>query len=143
MTGYREPTERDVSGGALRPKTVMEPTTPPLATPSDRYTHALNMMTAAQEDMMSEVIRGVLAVEIERAVETTIVPKAEEIAKGLEDVVSTTVDELFAKIRTGITHATASRHLLESFKSSDMICRLIGATAFGFALGLLASVFIS
>ena len=72
MTGYREPTERDVSGGALRPKTIMEPVAP--ETPTTRYAEAMATLSVAQDDMMRDVIRGVMGSEIERAIDTTIGP---------------------------------------------------------------------
>ena len=156
MTGYKEPTDRDVSGGALRPKTIMEPAEPEEDTPTTRYAEAMATLSVAQDDMMRDVIRGVMGSEIERAIDTTIGPmitsKCADIAKDLDKVVEATINEGLAGVRMGLRESTASTHLLESttsthllesFKSSDMICRLIGATAFGFALGLLASVFIS
>ena len=145
MTGYKEPTDRDVSGGAPRPRTIMEPVAP--ETPTTRYAEAMATLSVAQDDMMRDVIRGVMGSEIERAIDTTIGPmitsKCADIAKDLDKVVEATINEGLAGVRMGLLESTTSTHLLESFKSSDMICRLIGATALGFALGLLASVFIS
>ena len=146
MTGYKELTDRDVSGGApTRPRTIMEPADP--ETPTTRYAEAMSALSVAQDDMMRDVIRGVMGSEIERAIDTTIGPmitsKCADIAKDLDKVVEATINEGLAGVRMGLRESTTSTHLLESFKSSDMICRLIGATALGFALGLLASVFIS
>ena len=123
----------------------MEPADP--ETPTTRYAEAMSALSVAQDDMMRDVIRGVMGSEIERAIDTTIGPmitsKCTDIAKDLDKVVEATINEGLTGVRMGLRESTASTHLLESFKSSDMICRLIGATAFGFALGLLASVFIS
>ena len=129
----------------MRPDTIMEHADP--ETPTTRYAEAMSALSVAQDDMMRDVIRGVMGSEIERAIDTTIGPmitsKCADIAKDLDKVVEATINEGITGVRMGLRESTASRHLLESFKSSDMICRLIGATAFGFALGLLASVFIS
>ena len=133
-----------LGGGALRPKTIMEPADP--ETPTTRYAEAMAALSVAQDDMMRDVIRGVMGSEIERAIDTTIGPmitsKCADIAKNLDKVVEASINEGVTSVRMSLRESTVSGQLLESFKSSDMICRLIGATAFGFALGLLASIFI-